>query len=508
MKSWLVNLFGFVNFLLYLVVIALWISIPDERILNLFSTLAALAITVGLILSNRSRFRDFYTSHFFRKLSSAFISVSLVFVILGFLNYLSFKNAVVWDVTKNKMNSLTEQTHQVLQNVEGPLTFRIFSLKKNFETVKALTELYRLQKNDIKVEFIDAEINPVSVRESNVTKLPTIEVEHGLKKDLVVDLSELSVTNAIVKVTRAIDPTIYFVTGHGEVDLSSSENEGGRNLLDLLQSSAKTIRTLDTRQAKVIPEDAKVLVFLGPKTGFFEEELRKIEAYLSSGGHAIFAFDPDFNGDGQVDLKKLLRKYGLIVGNSLVIDLIKHANGSKGTVPIIHKFSPEHPMTKGFKGTVFLPLATHLEIDEDHKFAEQWSVLGWSNSFPAAWGENSREEMASMKLTYNEDVDVRGPLYYLVAREFEKSKIVVFSNSTFVINTYKKFPQNVALFLNTINWLIDEERLISFNNPVIEDRPIFMSQNQVGIIFYFTVIFCPLLLCLMAFGFYRRRQKL
>jgi ABC-type uncharacterized transport system involved in gliding motility auxiliary subunit len=508
MKSWLVNIFIFINFLLYLVVVALWISIPEETILNLFSTLAALVITCGLILSNREKFRDFYTSHYFRKFSTSMVSVFLVFVILGFINYLSFKNAVVWDITKNKMNSLTEQTHQVLSDIEGPLEFKIFALKKHYETVKTLAELYRLQKNDITINFVDAEVNPVAVRDAQVTKLPAIQVGFGVKKNLVSDLSELSVTNAIVKVTRSVDPTIYFITGHGEVDLSSNENEGGRYLLDILQSSAKTIRTLDLRQAKVIPEDAKVLVFLGSKTGFFKEELKKIEAYLDAGGRSLFAFDPDFNGDGQVDLKNLLKKYGIVVGNSLAIDRIKHANGSKGTVPIVHKFSPEHPVTKRFKGTVFLPLATDLTLDPNYKNQDEWSVLAWSNHFPAAWGETSRDEVASMTLTYNDGVDKRGPLSYMMAREKKDSRMVVIGNSTFVINTYKKFPMNVSLFLNTLNWLVDEERLISFNNPVIEDRPIFMSQNQVGVIFYFTVIFCPLLLCLLAFGFYKRRQKL
>ena len=86
--------------------------------------------------------------------------------------------------------------------------------------------------------------------------------------------------------------------------------------------------------------------------------------------------------------------------------------------------------------------------------------------------------------------------------------MVTFGNTTFVINSYKKFPQNFVLFVNSLNWLVGEERRISFNITGIEDRPIFMSENQIGVIFFFTVVFCPLVLLLIAFVLYKRRQKL
>ena len=113
-----------------------------------------------------------------------------------------------------------------------------------------------------------------------------------------------------------------------------------------------------------------------------------------------------------------------------------------------------------------------------------------------------------MKMVFNEGEDHKGPLGYLAAYEKENKKMVVFGNSTFVQNSYQKFPKNFMLFLNAINWVSGEERLIAFNNPVIEDRPIFMSKNQIGVIFYFTVIFCPLMLAIAAFVLYKRRQKL
>jgi len=508
MKNWITNIFLGLNFLMYLVVVGLWISVPEEVTLNLFTTIASFLITSGLILTNREKFSVFYKSLFFKKLVANLVTIILVFVILGFINFLSFKNPVVWDVTKNKTNSLTPQTHSLLNSIEGEVKVRIFSLKKNYELVKSLVDLYRLKKNDISIEFIDAELSPQIIRQAGVTKIPAIEFLYKGKRKVVSNLSELEITNALIKVSREDEPTIYFVDGHGELDLSSEDNNGGLHLSSLLQSNTLSLRRLNLRQAKSIPSDASVVVLWGSKNGFFPGEIEVLRAYWEKGGKLLVALDPDFNGDGQTELKGILKEFGLQINNDLIIDRLKNANGSNGTVPIIHKFDPNHPLTKDFNESVFFPLATSVEVVENHENNKSWHVLARSNHFPASWGETSRKELSSLKLSYTEGEDLKGPRGYFAVFEKNGQRALVFGNSTFVSNNYKKFPKNFVLFLNAINWMIGEDRLVAFNVPVIEDRPIFMSTNQVGVIFYFTVVFCPLVLGILAFVFYRRRQKL
>ena len=514
MKNWIVNVLAFVNALLYLVVIGMWISIPEESTLNLTSTAVALVFTAILILTNRERFYHFYMSRFFKKLTTSIVSIFLISVILGFINFLAFKNPMLWDVTKNKVHSLTQETYGVLNSIDTKIKIRVFSLKKDYETIRALLELYRLKKNEIDIEFIDAELQPQILRQVGISKIPALEITVKNKSKIVDEFSELAITNALTLVSRKLDPVVYFISGHGEIDLNSRENEGASELKELLLSKTLTIKVLNLRETNEIPEDAKVLVFWGSKEGFFDKEIDLIKDYLDKGGRALFGIDPDFNGAGAVKLKKLLTEYGLDIHNDLIIDRIKHANGSQGTVPVIHQFDPKHPITKDFKGTVFLPLASSMaDIPSQNGDTPLWHILGRSNQFPASWGEMNREELISLEVTYNEGADYKGPLGYFAAFEEKNEddkdmKMVAFGNSTFVINTYKKFPQNFVLFLNSLNWLVGEDRLISFNITGIEDRPIFMSENQIGVIFFFTVIFCPLVLLLAAFALYKRRQKL
>jgi ABC-type uncharacterized transport system involved in gliding motility auxiliary subunit len=518
MKNWVINVLVTINALLYLVIIGMWISIPEEHILNIISTGVSLVFTAILIWFNKKRFYHFYTSHFFKKLTTSLVSIFLVIVILGFINFLAFKNAILWDVTKNQVHSLTEETAGVLKSITSPIKIKVFSLKKDYEVIRALLELYRLRNNEVEIDFVDAQLKPQLVKEVGITKVPALEIEVAGKKKLIEELSELSITNALTLLSRKIDPTIYFITGHGEINLDSEANEGGSELKKLLLAKTLSLKTLNLRESQAIPDDARVLVFWGSKEGFFDHEIELIKKFIQNGGKVMFGIDPDFNGSGALKLKQMLADFGLEVRNDLIIDRIKHANGSQGTVPVIHQYDPNHPITKDFKGTVFLPLASSVaDISLQNGGKPKWDLLGISNSFPASWGENNRDELVSLKVTFTEGEDHKGPLGYFAVYENKvenptgedrDAKMVVFGNSTFIINSYKKFPQNFILFLNSLNWLVGEERLIAFNVTGIEDRPIFMSENQIGVIFFFTVIFCPLFLVIIAFVLYKRRQKL
>jgi ABC-type uncharacterized transport system involved in gliding motility auxiliary subunit len=500
-RGWVITLFCVLNFLLYLVVIGMWISIPEETKLNLFTTITSLAMTSGLLLINKEAFSSFYQSHFFKKLMSSLVSICLIFIILGFLNFLSFKNPIVWDVTKGKINSLTDQTKSVLSDIQGDVSFRIFSLKKHYQLVYALADLYRLEKKNIEISFVDAELEPQLVRKVGITKVPAIEVSYKGKTKVVSNLNELELTNALVKVSRSTEPTLYFIKGHGELDLFSYENEGASHLSSLLKAQTMEVRFLNLREKAQVPRDAKAVILLGSKEGFFPNEIKALKDYQKAGGDLIFALDPDFNGQGPTDLYDLLSDLGVQMRNDLVIDQIKHVNGSQGSVPVIHHLDPKHPITKDFKGDVFFPLVQSMELQD-----KGWQEIARSNRFPAAWGETSRKELTSMKLSFTQGEDHQGPLTYAATKEEGDSKVVVIGNSSFITNTYKKFPKNFQFFLNAISWVVEEERLITLNSPVLEDKPVFMSQNQIGVIFYFSIIFCPLVLLIMAFLFYRRRN--
>jgi ABC-type uncharacterized transport system involved in gliding motility auxiliary subunit len=237
-------------------------------------------------------------------------------------------------------------------------------------------------------------------------------------------------------------------------------------------------------------------------------EIKTIERFLERGGNLLLGIDPDLNLDAHREIRDLLLKYHLNQRNDLIIDKRNFVNGSNGTIPLVENYNKDHSITKKFKGQTFFPLVSSVEEFEPHskKADEKITFLTSSNNFPDSWGETSLKEILTSRASYTAGADLTGPLNIGAAYESSKNKIVAFGNSTFVLNAYMKFGNNFLFFINSLSWLVDEDRLISFNLPIIQSERLFISGPQLGIIFYFSVIFIPLILFGMAIFMYRRRR--
>lgn len=506
------RLLTFMNVITYLCAIATWISIPEVKIVNYILLSIAMCFTCIIIVLNKNQFKKIYLSSFFNSFVSASVSSILILFILGLLNYLAFKNPISWDVSKRGYHSLTSQTTQLLNKLDKAAKFHVFAPKSSFAVIKQLTELYRLSYPSLKVEFYDAQLRPDLVKSFGVTKVPSLVIEYphndGARRSIVTQFSEKEITTSLLKVSRSKKITLYFTTGHGEVNLQASDNDGGSALTEMLSANNYILKSLNLARSKVIPDEADALVIWGPKTGFFSNELVAINKFFDNGGNVLIALDPSFKGDPLKELRDWIQEKGLFITNNLVIDRLKFVNGSKGTIPFVHLFNTKHPVSKDVSDQVFFPLVSGLEVSSDHQNSEKWSILAQSNIFPASWGETNPDELIGFKMEYNDGVDMRGPLGYSAALETKNNRLVIYGNSTFITNTYKKFPHNILFAVNSFNWLTGEESLITFDTPAMADKPIFIGQNQLGVIFYFSVVFLPLILLIFSFYLYRRRRVL
>lgn len=507
-NSWYKSLFIVANGIIYLVAIALWIALPEVLALNLPVTGAALLSTMILLLVYKKDFYEFYTSGFFKGFSKSLVSVLLVFGILGFANYLGFKHPVQWDLTANQKNSLTDQTQRVLKSMGEGLKFTIFSTKKEHNSILALINLYRLEKSDAQIVYVDIEVRPELVTKYGIEKSGTVLIDYDDKSQKVTTLSELKLTNALIRVSRDKDPVIFYSTGHDEMSLTNKENEGGSYLKELLRRGSYDVRPVNLSSYSELPNFVSALMIWGPRQGFHKSELAIIENYLKRGGRLMVALDPNVDNDKVEDLRDLLSKWGVKIQNNLVVDKLKHINGSNGSVPMMDKYNVDHPITKEFKGQVFFPLVSSIQKVDGKE--GKLSFLAQTSPFPASWGEMSLDEFITGAIIYNQEKDMKGPLGLMAAWEGAgtAARMILSGNSTFVINTYQKFSKNYSLFINSLSWLVDEDRLISFNLPVVRDEPVFISSPQLGIIFYFSVLFVPLAMIIMAIVIYRRRIRL
>lgn len=498
------------NIILYFVAIALWLSIPEEIWLNGFLTVFNIMLSCLLIYLSRAEFIVFVKSTMFKNMLNSFISVFLIFCILGLVNYLAYKNPKAWDLTSSGLNSLTAQTKNVLESLNGPLTVRIFAARQQSTGLKGLLELYRLEKSDIEIMTIDPETRPDLVQKFGVTRNGSLVFDFAEKREQVVAVNELSVTNTLLKLSREKNPDICFTTGHGESDLDVEGEEGFSYLKTVLTTSSYQVKTLLTASLTEIPKECNALVVLGPKISFRDSEVEMIEDYLKEGGGVFVAIGPDFNRDLFENLRQMLARWGARINNDLVVDNQNHISGSNGTVPMVKDFPKNHLIVNAFEGVVFFPLVSSIEEASTEDVQMSFHPLARSSVFPQSWAEKNNKELIEGNLEFHPGVDLPGPVTMAAALEQKdgQARLVLFGNASLLMNAYANYGKNYLLFLNSLSWISGEERLIAFDVAAIQDRPVFISSPQLGIIFYFSVVFGPLLLLLVAFVVYKRRRIL
>jgi ABC-type uncharacterized transport system involved in gliding motility auxiliary subunit len=112
---------------------------------------------------------------------------------------------------------------------------------------------------------------------------------------------------------------------------------------------------------------------------------------------------------------------------------------------------------------------------------------------------------------FNEGFDIAGPITIAVLIEKTmgdgKMSLVVYGDSDFAKNGYWNNQQNADLFLNTINYLAEEEDLISIRPKEIDDRRVTLTQADVKTLFYLVVIAIPVLVIIAGVVLYVKRSK-
>jgi ABC-type uncharacterized transport system involved in gliding motility auxiliary subunit len=130
-----------------------------------------------------------------------------------------------------------------------------------------------------------------------------------------------------------------------------------------------------------------------------------------------------------------------------------------------------------------------------------------------SWGETNLS--ASAQLQYNTGQDVQGPLTIAMSAEKSistldkttKSRLVVFGSADFAANSLLlQGAGNLDLFTNSLNWLAEEESLISLRSKPYEMRILNLTAQQQLLVIVGTMVGLPLLVLLAGVWVWWRRR--
>ena len=439
--------------------------------------------------------------------SNVLVQVLIVIGILAFVAFITTRQNFRSDWTVNKLYSTADQTKKILAGLDREVKAIAFYKSNDQTRAKDLLEEYAYRSDFFTYEFVDPDEEPQIARQYQITKYNTVIVESGVKRETIEKLSESNLTNAIMKVTRDQDKMICFLTGHGEKSITDEGKEGYSLAVAAIKKENHLVKEINLVENIVanqgIPDSCTVLAIIGPKGNFFPGELDSISAFLSRGGKVLMLLDPEHNQD----VSDFAKEYGVKVGNDMVVDAsgVGQLFGAGPGMPLVTSYNPDIAITKEFSIMTFYPLTCSVTPMSDKKGYDIQEILKTSDN---SWGE---VDYSAGKVSYNADRDLRGPVSIAVLVEKKigdkKMALAIFGDSDFASNGYFHNEGNANIFLNTVNYLAEEDDLISIRPKDIDDRRVTLTQADVSTLFYLIVIAIPLLVVITGVTFYIRRGR-
>ena len=460
-------------------------------------------------------------------LSPVIFSFTLL-VGLVVLNYVVAVKTSSFDVTKYKTNTLSLQTLTLLDDINFNVTLKAFypDTDAHYRKINLLLDKYIKKNRRITVEFIDPLKNPVIAKEYEVTLPRTIIFETAGKQTRINPPStgkrhnEWNITVALYRLMTDQTKTVYFTTGHGEFILTDTKEKGLNIAKEKLIEQNYLVETVNPLEEGRVPEDCSLLVIAGPKVPFIDEEAAMIKDYLDNGGSALVMVGPGI----QANLDRLMRYYGLKFGDDYIYE-----TSSKLTTEMYGPLSPfcsaqdSSEITEKLPNQNFLfPFVRSVNILFPTGDVKISRLLASSKD---SWAESDMESWKTVQTNIKpsrDENEKKGPITVAVVTEREfmvpdslatmenesyQVRSAFFGNTGFITNFFVTlFPSNMNVFLNTVNWITRNEKIIEIIPHLAAFTPVELKQSERQLLTWLTLVIFPS--SILAVGFivwYRRR---
>ena len=268
---------------------------------------------------------------------------------------------------------------------------------------------------------------------------------------------------------------------------------------------------------KTVPDDATILVIAGPTTDFFPPEIELLNAYVAKGGKVMVLLDPPAKaGATQPLLTQFLMDWGIRAGDDVVLDASGMGKllGTDASVPVVAQY-PNHPITESLTGAMSAyPMARSMT-----------PVEGGSNSHtaqpvltttPQSWAESDIASLSSKsgQIEFNADKgDKQGPITLAAAvsapatvtppkpanaspdspdaPSTPETRVVAVGDSDFASNYAIGVPGNSDFFMNSLNWLAQQENLIAVRPRQPQDHRLTLTADQQNRIMILSLFIIP-----------------
>ena len=447
-------------------------------------------------------------------------ALTLIVGAVGFLTMLIAIQAVLAhynrriDLTLQQKFTLAPRTQRVVSNLKQDVQAIAFTHPDRPENYFLSDMLGRMDalSPHFRHTIIDMNRSPAIAQQYDARRYGTIVFEsEGRRRASSLHAGENDVVSALLYVIRSQEKMIYFTTGHGEGDLKDPQPEDGyTKLRGAMADEFYTEKQISLADTGGIPDDAAVVVLLGPTDPFVPFELEALAAYLTRGGALFVMLEPQSSSN----LGPFLEQYGIYLLDYIAIDSAKRIYAGESITFRASRTATTHDMIKAVNAPPIFSLSRVVEVRQDlSKGIAAAPILATSGS---GWGSAEQRISAQQDFQFVEGRDLHGPV--AIAGEVILSnadqpehpgRIVVFGDADFAHNGLLEQGGNRDLFMNAVNWLADDVGQVG-ERPAKQaagTKQFFMSANQGREILIVSTAILPSSFLLIGIGTFLWRRR-
>lgn len=440
---------------------------------------------------------------------SAFVYTFFFAMALVMIYLISANRHVRFDVTRDKLHTLTPQTQSLLRVLPPGETFTVqaFAPLAEHQALQRFLNNYTRTNPQVNFEIFDParDLDVVLQLGGNVKKGDLYVTRQDAEGEIVRqekgtlkagDMErESKLTNAIARTLRMDQRVVYFTTGHGEKRLDGTETSLS-SIGQLIVDTSFPVEPVRLLQGPV-PNNAAAIVIAGPTIDLFDPELEMLIQYLDQGGKLILMMDPVMRRDVPMDnFTKLLGHIGMRSPNALVIDPVAVNSSNSSFTPIVQYL--DHPIAdaSGAQPFVMMEARPFFAAESVPKGMQLEGVLV---SLDKVWTESFDQLRSIRRPVPPEDPDEIGARFLAVAVEKptpggrfgDLMRAVAIGDSDAFADKHVG-GQNIgaaSFLLSSLDWMREQRTMLYIPPKLLRNTPLSMTKTTMWFLVVLFVVF-------------------
>lgn len=456
-------------------------------------------------------------------------------VVNFFIGVLTDRYVLEIDMTSNDMYEISEDTKEVLMDLEEPITITVLAEETTYEATELLSRIREVLKRYsalsgglITVDYVNPTLNPAVYDRFNTlgdlasndiiiesarrfkhltpTELYDIETDSSTGTQYLVGLrAEQKLTSGILYVTASKVPQAAYVIGHGET--TNLEELSSR-----LTSGNYEVTRIDLGTIAEVPEDIDMLIISAPTSDYTDAEINVIDAFLDRGGNIIVSMSTE-TVSTLTNLERYFEEWGVRYERSVVMDNEMCLSGYPTYIV------PDIVAVEGI--TDNLASNSYMVIPGARRMTQVFETNNWRStqvlfSSSAYSYAKSFDELVTVYEKDEDDADGPFPLGILAAEAHIASDLetyyssILFVNAGMISDSVLELDNylNSRYIVSAINFLNQDSDTVIIESKTLTSSTLSLTGGQMSTLFWVMLIIIPVGCLALGLTVWLRRRHL